>query len=194
MIRKNSIINVNRKDGTIILARATKVAPWVKNPNVTIVNWISFDEQWKSTADLKNCTLATALEVSAASKEKEVAMAPLDACMEGYSLGKTKKGPMMMEGYYFAIGVYKDNKKIGELVDEGNGGPVMSRFTNHADGIIFGEACRKWAMQNLADGRYGDEYEHFWGWWDEARPKGIDAKTYFKNEKEHMLKFMAGIS
>jgi hypothetical protein len=188
MIRKNSFINVKRNDGTVILARATKVAPWVKNPKVTVVNWISFDEQWKGVADLKNCTLATAIEIP-----KEPVGAPVDPSMAQWSLGKIKRGPQMMEGYYFAIPVLFNGVKVGELVDEGNGGCVITRFKDYTLAKTFEDACDKWALENGADGRCNDGKEHFWGWWDEARPKGIDAKTFFKSERESMLKFMAGV-
>ena len=192
MIRKNSLINVKRADGTTILARATKVAPWVKNPKVTVVNWISFDEKWKAVADLKNCTLATALEVSAASKALEAAFAPLDESMKGWSLGSLKKGPQMMEGYYFSAPIFFNGNKVGEIIDEGNGGCVITRFKDHTLAMTFEAACDKWALENGADGRCADGKENFWGWWDDARPKGIDAKTFFKGEKESMLKFFTG--
>jgi hypothetical protein len=189
-VKKNDWIYVTRDNGDVILGIATKVAPWSKNPKITVVNWKDAAETFTCTADARRCRLATPDEVAKFNDAKSANYAPMDPCMAGWSLGKTKRGPQMMEGYYFAIGVYKDNKKVGEIVDEGNGGCVVTRFKNHADETLFREACRKWAMQNLADGRYADELEHFWGWWDEARPNGISAKDYFKNEKEQMLKYM----
>jgi hypothetical protein len=187
-IKKNDWIQVTRQSGEVILGIATKVAPWSKNPKVTVVRWKDAAETYTCDADATKCRLATVGEVNAFNEAKLAKYAPVDPCMVGWSLGKTKRGPQMMEGYYFAIPVYKDSKKVGEIVDEGNGGPTMTRFKNHADEILFTEACRKWCMNSLADGRYADECELFWAWWDEGRPKGIDAKTFNQNEKEQMRK------
>jgi hypothetical protein len=180
---KHNPIKVTLKNGEVILARITRF-----NAETGKVNWIDKGEKWKGTTHCTRVIKATPEEVLAWSKAHEVVAAPLDPCMAGWTLGKTKRGPQMMEGYYFAIGVYKDSKKVGELVDEGYGGPVVTRFKNHADETLFREACRKWCQNCAADGRYADECELFWGWWDEGRTKGIDAKTFNKNEKEQMLK------
>ena len=180
---KHNPIKITLKNGETILAKITRF-----DPETGKVCWKDKAEKWKGSTHCTRVVKATPEEVLAWSKAHEVAVAPLDPCMAGWELGKTKRGPMMMEGYYFAIAVYKDHKKVGELVDEGCGGPVMTRFKNHADEILFMEACRNWCQNNLADGRYADECELFWAWWDEGRPKGISAIDFNKSEREQMLK------
>lgn len=187
-IVKNNSIKVTCKDGSVILAQVKAITEYGPTPDTWLVNWKSLDGEWKGKAYLKHCVKMTPLECAEASIARQAKFAPLDACMAGYSLGKTKRGPMMNEGYYFSISVYKDNKKIGDIIEEGSGGPVITRFKNHADGILFTEACRNWCQKNLADGRYADECELFWSWWDEGRPKGISALDFNKSEKEQMRK------
>jgi hypothetical protein len=192
-ITKNSIINVSRDDGTVILARATKVAPWSKNPNLTVVNWHSFDGKWKGRADARKCTLATAQEVSAATAAIQSAMAPVEGSMKGWTLGDTKRGPMMMEGYYFSAAIFLEGNRVGKIVDSGTGGLVDVEISNAAVNNKFQEDVNKWAMENGADGRYSDAAEHFWSWWDKARPKGIKAADHFKAEKEEMRKYLVAV-
>jgi hypothetical protein len=188
LIKKNDWILVKRESGEKHLGRATKVAPWNKNPKVTVVHWINVEETYKFTADARNCSLAP-------ESMKPLAKVFPDAgrFMAGWTLGKMKRGPQMMEGYYFASPVLLHGKKVGEIIDAGNGGPVMTRFKDHTVAKTFEGACDKWCLDNGADGRYSDGHEHFWSWWEEGRYKGIDPKTFFKAEKEDMSKFMAGV-
>jgi hypothetical protein len=192
-IQKKSWIQVTRQSGEVVLGIATKVAPWSKNPKYTIVRWKDAAETYSCDADATKCRLATPAEIAAFTDAKLAKYAPVDPSMAQWSLGKIKRGPQMMEGYYFAIPVLFNGVKVGELVDEGNGGCVITRFKDYTLAKTFEDACDKWALENGADGRCNDGKEHFWGWWDEARPKGIDAKTFFKSERESMLKFMAGV-
>jgi hypothetical protein len=191
-IKKNDWIQVTRDNGEVILGIATKVAPWSKNPKRTVVNYKDVADTFTSRADAVRCKIADPILVAATAANIASKYAPLDACMAGWSLGKMKKGPQMMEGYYFASPILFNDVKVGEIIDEGNGGCVITRFKDHNLAKTFEDACDKWALENGADGRYADGKEHFWGWWDDARTKGIDAKTFFKNEKEEMLPFMAG--
>ena len=184
---KHNPIKITLKNGEGILARITRF-----NDETGKVNWIDKGEKWKGTTHCTKVVKATPEEVLAWSKAHEVAMAPVDPCMVGWSLGKMKKGPQMMEGYYFASPILFNDVKVGEIIDEGNGGCVITRFKDHNLAKTFEDACDKWALENGADGRCADGKENFWGWWGDARPKGIDAKTFFKGEKESMLKFFTG--
>lgn len=186
-IKKNDPILVTRDNGEVWVGKATKVAPWTKNPKITVVTFISSDENgdFRCTADARRCTIAPA---DALPKEAET-----HPIMAKWSLGKTKRGPEMMEGYYYSVPVLLNGKKVGEIIDEGNGGGNFTRFKDHTLEIAFNADCKAWAKANGDD----SEYEHaseFWGWWEEAKPKGKDAVTYFKEKKERMLKWMAGQS
>lgn len=181
---KHNTIKITLDDGSTILARITRY-----NEQTGKVCWIDRDEKWKGSMHASKVVVASPKEVAEWSANKASKVAPLDPCMAGYELGKTKKGPMMMEGYYFSVAVYKDHKKIGEIVDEGNGGTVDTRnFKNPADERLFNEACRKWCENNGADLQYVEEASEFWTWWDTARLNGTDAKTYFKEKNETFAK------
>jgi hypothetical protein len=185
-IKKNDHILVTRDNGKEYLGTATKVAPWSKNPKITVVNYHFKDEMgiaWNAKADARKCRMAPS--------DMLPKVAETHPIMAKWSLGKTKRGPMMMEGYYFSVPVLLNGKRVGEIIDEGNGGSNFTRFKEHHFAINFDNDCREWCKAN------GDnsEYEHaseFWGWWDEARPEGKDAVTYFKEKNERMAKWLAG--
>lgn len=189
-IKKNDNILVTRDNGKEYLGVATKVGPWKPNPKITVVNYHFKDEMgvaWSAKADARKCRLAPADMIP-----KPPEAAPIHPIMAKWSLGKTKRGPMMMEGYYFAIPVLLNGKRVGEIIDEGNGGSNFTRFKDHNLAREFENDCKEWAKAN------GDtsEYEHateFWGWWDEARPSGKDAATYFKEKNEEMAKWLANV-
>lgn len=187
-IKKNDHITVLRDNGEVIRGVATKVAPWSKNPAITVVNYHFTDTKdglaYSSKADARRCTVIPAEMVAET-------MAKTHPIMAKWSLGKTKRGPMMMEGYYFSVPILLNGKKVGEIIDEGNGGMNFTRFKDHNLSINFDNDCREWCKAN------GDTSEHehaseFWGWWDEARPLGKDAVTYFKEKNERFMKWMAG--
>jgi hypothetical protein len=185
---KHNPIKVTLKNGEVILARITRF-----NEATGKVCWIDKGEKWKGSTHCSRIVKATPEEVLAWSKAHEVAMAPVDPILAGYELGKTKRGPMMMEGYYFAVPVYHNGKKIGEIVDEGQGGDVIFNAKYQwGTELPFREVVRKWAMTNGASGTYLEELSELWAWWDEARPKGKDAKTFFKEQNEEMAKLFPG--
>ena len=186
-IVKNNSIKVTCKDGSVILAQVKAITEYGPTPDTWLVNWKSLDGEWKGKAYLKNCVKMTPLECAEAAKAREAKFAPIDPIMAKWTLGTTKRGPQMMEGYYFSIAVYLGAKKVGEIIDEGNGGCVITRFKDHS--LAFEKDCDTWALANGADGRTNNGIEHFWGWYDDARPKGIDAKKFFENERMEMLKW-----
>jgi hypothetical protein len=172
-IKKNDTIIVKPKDGTERIARATKVAPWSKNPKFTVVNWISLCGEWKGKADAKNCTTAPAEAIP-----QPAAVHPI---MAAWSFGKTKRGPQMMEGYYFAAPILHNGKKVGEMVDEGNGGGAYPERMEPVLRQKFHDDCVAWVKANGCDDTFGME-ESYWGWYENSRNKGIDAAAHFKAE------------
>ena len=188
-IVKNNSIKVTSKDGSVILSRVVSVKPNGIVADASLVSWKSLDGEWKGKAYLKNCVKMTPLECAEAAKAREAKFAPVDPIMAKWVMGTTKKGPLMSDGYYFSIAVYLGAKKVGEVIDEGNGGCVITRFKDHSLGLAFEKDCDTWSLANGADGRTNSGIEHFWGWYDDARPKGIDAKKFFENERMEMLKW-----
>lgn len=186
-IKKNDYILVTRENGETWFGRAVKVAPWTKNPKITVVNYHYKDangDEYKVTADARKCVLAP---TDMHPKAPEVA--PLDPCMAGWELGKTQRGPMMMEGHYYHVMVLFNGKRVGKIIDEGNGGPTMTgHFNDRTLEKVFNDNCTTWAKNNGADMNYLEAASEFWAWWDEYRPKGKDAKTYFKEQKEEFAK------
>jgi len=191
-IKKNDPILVTRQDGSIVAAKATKVSLWVKNTNITLINYIFTDPKdglvYTSRADARKCSMGTP-----AMLPKEPEAAPVHPTMAKWTLGKTKRGPQMMEGYYFAIPVLLHGKKVGEIIDEGNGGSVMTRFASHEVGRLFSKDCIEWAKANGASMSYLEAESEFWAWWDEFRPNGKDAATYFKEEAEKTAGWLASV-
>lgn len=187
-IKKNDWILVTRESGEVILGQATKVGPWVKNPKITVVNFHFTDDKglmYAAKADARKCVIAPADRIP-----KGPEPAAVHPIMAKWSLGKTKRGPMMMEGYYFAVPVLLNGKRVGEIVDEGNGGSTMTRFKDHTLTKQFENDCTEWCKANGADMTYLEVESEFWSWWDEARPKGTDAATYFKNENADRAKWL----
>jgi hypothetical protein len=190
-IKKNDMILVTRANGKEYLGKATKVGPWSKNPKITIVNYHFADEagvMWSAKADAVKCKIAPASMLP-----KEPEPAAIHPIMARWSLGKTKRGPQMMEGYYFAAPVLLNGKKVGEVIDEGNGGSVMTRFKDHLLATAFEKDCTEWCKVNGADMSYLEAESEFWAWWDEARPKGKDAATFFKEQNEETAKMFPGL-
>jgi hypothetical protein len=190
-IKKNDWILATRNDGSVLLGRVTKVAPWVKNPKFTIVNYHYTDDKgimYATNADATRCVLAPADRIP-----KGPEPAATDPIMAKWSLGKTKRGPQMMEGYYFSVPVLLNGKRVGEIIDEGNGGSNMTRFKDHTLAKQFENDCTEWCKSHGLDMSYREVESDFWGWWDDARSKGIDAATFFKNENEEREKWLASV-
>jgi hypothetical protein len=189
-IKKNDIILVIRDNGNTILGTATKVAPWAKNPKITVVNY-HFKEgeaMYASKADARRCSIAPAHMIP-----KPPEAAPISPIMAKWSIGKTKRGPMMMEGYYFSAPVLLNGKRVGEVIDEGNGGSVMTRFKDHALDRAFNADCKEWALASGASGSYLEAACEFWGWYDDERTKGITAEAYFKAKNDEMAAWLATV-
>jgi len=186
-IKKNDIILVTRDDGSVVVGTATKVAPWSKNPKLTLVGY-HFKEgeaMYASRADARKCILAPAEMIPKAPEP-----APVHSIMAKWSLGKTKRGPQMMEGHYYEVPVLLNGKKVGLIVDHGDGGMNINRFKDFNLSINFDNDCREWAKAN-GDTSDGEHATEFWGWWDEARPNGKDAATYFKEKEAQLAMWMA---
>lgn len=188
-IKKNDIILVTRDNGTVTLGTATKVAPWSKNPKLTLVNY-HFKEgeaMYASRADARKCSLAPAHMIP-----KPPESAPVHSIMAAWSIGKTKRGPQMMEGYYFSAPILLNGKKVGIIADEGNGGCTMTRFKDRSVETAFQAACKAWAMANGASGTYLEAESEFWGWYEDERVKGITAEAYFKAQNERFAELTKG--
>lgn len=188
-IKKNDNILVTRDNGKEYLGVATKVGPWSKNPKVTVVNYHFKDEMgvaWSAKADARKCRMAPADMIPKAPEA-----APTHPIMAKWSLGKTKRGPEMMEGYYFAVPVLLNGKRVGEIIDEGNGGGTMTRFKDRDTEKAFLADCKAWCVAHGDANPYECEGD-FWGWWDESRPKGKDSATHFKEEAERWAEMTKG--
>ena len=182
-IKKNDYILVTRDNGKVILGRATKVAPWSKNPKVTVVNYHFKDGEamYAAKADARKCRMAPADMIPEA--------APIHPIMKDWDVGPMRKGPMMMEGYYFSSTISFFGKKVGKIVDRGDGGMVDLEFKDFATQRKFEEDAKKWASANGGD--ENDGYEEFWTWMTDHRHRGIPADTYFKEKKEEFAKWTA---
>lgn len=185
---KNNTIKITLKDNSTIFARVTRY-----NELTGKVCWIDRDGKWKGSTHVRNVVVATPAEMATWASAKAAKVAPLDPCMVGWELGKTKRGPMMMEGYYYSISVYKNSIKVGNIVDMGDGGMIHTQFKDHNIDKLFNEACETWAKSNGADSKYLEAASEFWAWWDEARPNGISAKDFFKKKSDEMKEWLASV-
>lgn len=192
-IVKNNSIKVSCKDGSVVLARVVSVKENTINADASLVSWKSLDGEWKGKAYLKHCVKMTPLECAEAAKAHEAKFAPVHPIMEKWMLGTTKRGPQMMEGYYFAIGVYRNNKKVGEVIEEGNGGPVITRFNDPSLAHAFAKDCTEWCRVNGASMAYLEAEAEYWNWYDNARPKSKDAVTFFKEKNEERATWAASV-
>ena len=190
---KNNSIKVTCKDGSITLARVVSVKENTINADASLVSWKSLDGEWKGKAYLKNCVKMTPLECAEAAKEREAKFAPIHPIMQKWTLGTTKRGPQMMEGYYFSIAVYLGAKLVGKIVDEGNGGPTDVQFKDHSVGVAFEKDCMEWCKVNGASLTHIEAAAEYWGWYDDARPHGIDAVAFFKTQADEHAKWLASV-
>lgn len=187
-IKKNDWILVTRESGEVILGQATKVGPWAKNPKITVVNFHFTDDKglmYAAKADARKCVMAPADRIP-----KGPEPAAIHPIMAKWSLGKTKRGPMMREGHYFAVPVKLNGKTVGEIIDEGNGGCTETRFKDRHTEKQFHDDCLEWCKANGADMTYLEVESEFWSWWDEARVKGIDSAAYFKAMNDDRAKWL----
>lgn len=184
---KNNPIKVTLKSGEVVLARITRYSE-----ETGMLNWIDKNEKWQGKIHVSKVVKATPEEVLAWSKAKEATMAPISPIMAKWSLGKTKRGPMMMEGYYFSAPVLLNGKRVGEVIDEGNGGSVMTRFKTHDLDRAFNADCKEWALAHGASGSYLEAACEFWGWYEDERTKGITAEAYFKAQNDRFAELTKG--
>jgi hypothetical protein len=179
-IAKGSFVAVVTKKNGTINAIVDKVFPDPNNPKQVYVKFTSIgiisdaqgDYKIKGTAHISSCTAIADPS------------APTDPIMAKWSLGKEKKGPEMMEGYYFASPILLHGKKVGEAVDEGNGGDMYVRCSSSELARMFEKDCAEWLKKNCPGSRYADGVSDFYLWWHDARPIGKDAATYLREEKE----------
>jgi len=173
-ITKDSVISVSI-NGIMSSAKVIKIGPWVKNKDIIAVNWISLDNAFKGVSDIRKCA------------EMEDPAAPTDPIMARWSIGKEKMGPMMREGHIFSSPLMLDGKKIGSIVDGGNGG-TMYVIAPNTERNLFEKNCAQWSEVNGAE--KSDTIAKFLGWWHDARPLGTDAKMYFASEKKELEKWL----
>ena len=192
-IVKNNSIKVSCKDGSVVLARVVSVKENTINADASLISWKSLDGEWKGKAYLKHCVKMTPLECAEASLAREAKFAPIHPIMAKWMLGTTKKGPMMMEGYYFSIAVYLGAKLVGKIVDAGQGGPTDVQFKDHNIGRAFEKDCMEWCRVNGASLTHIEPAAEYWGWYDDARTKGIDAAAFFKAQAEEHAKWLATV-
>jgi hypothetical protein len=189
-IKKNDWIRVTRNDGTIIVAKATKVAPWSKNPVVTVVNYIFTDPanglMYSSKSDARKCVKAMECDIPKGPK-----LAPLDPVVADWEVGPLRRGPAMTDGYYFSSTVSYKGKKVGKIVDRGDGGCTDLEFKDYNLQNKFMDDTKKWAAAN--GGGANDGTDEFWAWMTEDRLKGVDAKTFFVNEKAKIESWLKGV-
>jgi len=184
---KHNPIKVTLKSGEVVLARITRY-----NEATGILNWIDKNEKWQGKSLVGNVVKATPEEIFAWSKAKEANMAPISPIMAKWSLGKTKRGPQMMEGYYYSAPILLNGKRVGEIIDEGNGGSVMTRCKDHTIDRAFQSDCKAWALANGASGSYLEADSEFWGWYEDERVKGITAEAYFKAQNDRFAELTKG--
>jgi hypothetical protein len=189
-IKKNDWIRVTRSDGTIIVGKATKVGPWSKHPMITVINYHFTDSkdglEYTSKADARKCVKAMPCDIP-----KGPEPAKMDDSMKDWEIGPMRKGPQMMEGYYFSSIVSYKGKKVGKIVDRGDGGDTDLEFKDYTIQQKFVDDTKKWAAAN--GGGEQDGYDEFWAWMTEDRLKGIDAKTFFANEKAKIESWLKGV-
>lgn len=184
---KNNPIKVTLKSGEVVLARITRY-----NEATGMLNWIDKNEKWQGKSHVGNVVKATPEEILVWAKAQEAKFAPISSIMAKWVLGSTKRGPKMMEGYYYSIAVYRDGKKVGNIVDEGNGGCTDTRFKDHTVERAFQADCKAWAVANGASGTYLEAESEFWGWYEDERVKGITAEAYFKAQNDRFAELTKG--
>jgi hypothetical protein len=182
---KGSIIVCTQKDdnGKPIIGKVTKIGPWSKNPKITVLNWISVNGDFKGRCDAAKVTLSDY-------KPPVIVEATVDSCMAAWSLGKEKKGPMMMEGHYFESALYFNGKKVGIVCDRGDGGPMDVTCKDFAVARQFEADCKVWGEKN---GHNDADFETFYSWWHDGRPEGKDAKTYLGEREAEMKEWLASV-
>jgi hypothetical protein len=181
---KHNPIKITLKNGEVILARITRF-----NAETGKVNWIDKGEKWKGTTHVTRLVKADPKEIADWAAAKASKVAPVDAGVSKWEIGPMRKGPMMMEGYYFASTVLYEGKRVGKIVDRGDGGPTDLEFNDHTLERQFIADTKKWAIDNGGDEH--DGFEEFWTWFLDDRPNGITAKTYFAEKKAEMEKWLA---
>ena len=185
MISKHRPIKVTLKDGRTILARVTK-------QDGDKINWISKDNTWKGKCLFSSVVQATPEEVLAFVNAQKAKLAPIHPLMANWTLGTTKRGPKMMEGYYYEVPIFYKNRCVGSLVDEGNGGCVDVRINDRACANQLSEDSKNWVEAcGAKDSRESES--SFWTWWEEARPHGKDSVTFFKESEAEIAQWLKDV-
>jgi hypothetical protein len=181
---KHNTIKVTLKDGSTIFARITRI-----NEATGKVCWIDRDEKWKGSMHASRVVVATPKEVADWAVAKASKIPEIDPIMKDWDVSKMRRGPQMMEGYYYSSNISLYGKKVGKIVDYGNGGPIDLEFADMQLQKKFIEDCKKWAVAN--GGSETDGFEEFWSWMTEDRPKGMDAKASLAEKKAWMAELDA---
>lgn len=185
---KNNPIKITLKNGEMILAKITRF-----NESTGKVSWVDKNGNWKGSLHCSKVVNATPDEVLAFHKATEATLAPVHPIMAKWSLGKMKQGPLMREGHYYSAYVMLNGTKCGEVIDDGSGGCVITRFNAQGLALAFSTDCIEWCKVNGANTDHLEAESEFWGWWEEGRTKGKDAVTFFKEKEEEMATWSASI-
>jgi hypothetical protein len=189
---KNNPIKVTLTNGKgTVLAKITRF-----NEETGKVCWIDLDRKWKGSMHVTHVVRAEPKEIAdraaAAAAAAAAKAAPVDAVVSKWEIGPMRRGPMMMEGYYFASTILYEGKRVGKIVDRGDGGMTDLEFSDYALQRQFVEDTKKWAEANGAEiSPYVSNIDDFWDWFLVDRPNGITAKTYFAEKKAEMAKWLA---
>jgi hypothetical protein len=177
---KKTPIQIVLESGEKIFARITRF-----DPSNGKVSWKDLDENWKGAISVKRVVAADPVEFKAWQDAKTAKMAPMPVEMARWSFGKSKRGPEMMEGYYYSTPILLDGKKVGEVIDEGFGGPIYSR-------------CKDMTIQRQFDAdlkefrkNYNIDFEplsYLLEWWEDSRPSGTSCREFC----EARMKYIAG--
>jgi hypothetical protein len=185
-ITKGSYVSVKSKDGSTTKAIVDKVGPWSKNPKIILVNWTGIEiiTDERGSFKVKGKTLL------ASCTEIPDPCASSDPIMAKWSLGKEKKGPMMMEGHYFASPLFLNGKRVGDVVDEGHGGCMTVQEKVLGISAQLHADCEAWEKKNNPHySPHSESLADWHSWYQDERPQGKDAATYFKEQKETMDKW-----
>lgn len=177
-ISKKTPIQVVLKNGEKIYAKITRF-----DEHTGKVSWKDLDENWKGSFHVSKVVAANPEEFKAWQDAKTTKMAPMPTEMSRWSFGKTKRGPAMSDGYFFSSPILLDGKVVGEVYDEGTGGPVDSRFKNTTIWKQFENDLKEFKKN------YPTMMEPLfwlWNWWDDGRLNGTTFSQYYANEMKEL--------
>lgn len=171
-ITKKSILSVTLKDGSTILAKITKI-----DAATGKVSWADLNGAWRGSLHISRAVEATVFQLNARELEKEALKAIADPIIAAWSFGPQRRGPLMREGYYFSSVVFHNGKRVGKIVDRGDGGEVVLEFVDRALASSFEHDVRQWV--SISGGDIHDGISDFWSWMTEHRNLGVDAAQFF---------------